>query len=144
MAVPLDQPAFVVGPPELDEGEAEFLDGSEGPDPEEVLLQRPDEPLGAAVALGGADEGRRRRGAEPGDLLLEVARHVLAAVVVADGETLGSVLPDPAEVFGDALADRLERLVAGAVEGGMDADACRRAVIDGDEHRDLTILDSEG
>ena len=38
------------------------------------------------------------------------------------------VLPDPAEVFGDALADRLERLVAGAVEGGMDADACRLEV----------------
>ena len=34
----------------------------------------------------------------------------------------GSVLLDPAEVFGDALADRLERLVAGAVEGGMNAD----------------------
>jgi hypothetical protein len=45
---------------------------------------------------------------------------------------------------GDALAVRLERLVAGAVEGGMDADACRRAVIDGDEHRHLTAHDGEG
>ena len=65
-------------------------------------------------------------------------------MVVADGETLGGILLDPAEVFGDALADRLQRLVAGAVEGGMDADACRRAVIDGDEDRDLAILDGEG
>jgi hypothetical protein len=59
VAVSLDQPAFVVGLPELDQREAEFLDRPEGPDPEQVLLQRPDEPLGAAVALGGADEGGR-------------------------------------------------------------------------------------
>ena len=50
--MPLDQPASVVGPPELDEGEAEFLDGSEGPDPEQVLLQRPDEPLGVPQPQG--------------------------------------------------------------------------------------------
>lgn len=66
-----------------------------------------------------------------------------AAVVVADGETLGGVLPDPAEVFGDALADLLERLVAGAAEGGMDADACRRAAVDGDERRHLALLGGE-
>ena len=47
--MPLDQPAFVVGLPEVDELEAELLDGPEGPDPEQVLLQRPDEALGAAV-----------------------------------------------------------------------------------------------
>ena len=35
----LDQPVLVVGPPEADEGEAEFLDGVEGPDPEQVLLE---------------------------------------------------------------------------------------------------------
>ena len=67
MAVAFDQPALVVGPPELDEGEAEFLDGPEGPDPEEVLLERSDEALGATVALGGADEGGGGRGSEPGD-----------------------------------------------------------------------------
>jgi hypothetical protein len=50
----------VIGLPELEEGKPEFLDGAEGPDPQEVLLQRPDEPLGAAVALGGADKGRGR------------------------------------------------------------------------------------
>ena len=44
----------------------------------------------------------------------------------------------------DALADRLQRLVAGAVEGGVDADAFRRAVIDGDEDGDLAVLDGEG
>ena len=97
VAVPLDQPVFVVGLPEVEQGEAELLDGLEGPHPEEVLLERPDEPLGAAVALGRADEGRRALGAEEGDLLLEGVGHVLAAVVVADGETAGGVLGEPAE-----------------------------------------------
>ena len=100
--------------------------------------------LGAAVAFGRADEGRGGRGAEPGDLLLEVTGHVLAAVVVADAEARGRLLLDAAEALGHALPDRLQRLVAGAVEGGVDADAFRRAVIDGDEHRDLAVLDGEG
>jgi len=65
----LDRPGLVVGPREVDEGEAELLDGLEGPDPRQVLLRGPDEALSAAVALGGADEGRRRGCAKPGDLL---------------------------------------------------------------------------
>jgi hypothetical protein len=69
VAMPLDQPVFVVGPPEVDQGQAEFLDGAECPDPEQVLLQGPDEPLGAAVALRRSDEGRGGCGAEPGDFL---------------------------------------------------------------------------
>jgi hypothetical protein len=40
-------------------GLTKFLDRLEVPDPEQVLLERADEPLGAAVALGRADEGGR-------------------------------------------------------------------------------------
>ena len=98
--MPLDQPVFVVAPPEVDQGEAELLGGPQAPDPKEVLIQRPDEPLRAAVAIGGSDEGRARLGAEPRDLLLEVAGHVLAAVVVADAEAPGGVLRHTAEALG--------------------------------------------
>jgi hypothetical protein len=87
--------------------------------------------LGAAVALGGSDESRRRRGAEPGDLALEVAGHVLAAMVMADGKAAGGVFLDAAEALGDALPDRLQRLVPGGVQRGVDADALGRAVVDG-------------
>jgi hypothetical protein len=137
----LDQPVLVVGLPEGDQGEAKFLDGPEGPDPEQVRLQRPDEPFGGEawhatgssampnVALRGADEGGRGSGAEPGGLALEVAGHVLAAVVVADGEAFGGGLVDAAEALGDALPDRLQRLVPGAVKGGADADAFGRSMI---------------
>src|SRR4051794_31919855 len=47
VAVPLNDPALVVGPPELLEREPQLLDGLEAPHPEQVLFQRPDEPLGA-------------------------------------------------------------------------------------------------
>ena len=43
---------------ELQQGLSQFLDGAEGLHPQEVLLQRADEPLGAAVPFGGTDEGR--------------------------------------------------------------------------------------
>ena len=49
----IDQPAFDIGPPEVDQCEAEVLDTPEAPDLEHVLLERPDEPLGAAVAMNG-------------------------------------------------------------------------------------------
>ena len=144
MAVALDQPVFVVGLPEVDQGEAEFLDGPEGPDPEQVLLQRPDEPLGAAVALGRADEGgrgrwRRARRSPSG------SRGTCTGCRGRGGwRGRGCLLLDAAEALGHALPDRLQRLVARAVESGVDADAFRRAMVDGDEDRDLAVLDGEG
>ena len=51
---------------------------------------------------------------------------------------------DTSEALDDALAHRLERLVPGAAQGGVDACALGRAVVDGDEHRDLTMLRGEG
>ncbi len=93
--MPLDHPAFVVGLLEVEQCQPELLDCPEGPDPEEVLLERSDEALGAAVALGGADEGGGGRGSEPGDLPLEVAGHVLAAVVVSDAQAPAASFSTP-------------------------------------------------
>ena len=59
--MPLDQPAFGVGPPEVDQGEVEGLGGSGGLAPEQVLLEHPDEPLGATIAFGRAERGSRGR-----------------------------------------------------------------------------------
>jgi hypothetical protein len=47
--VALDDPRPVVGVLEGEEREAELLDGVEAADPEEVLLQGPDEALDAAL-----------------------------------------------------------------------------------------------
>src|SRR5207245_2467110 len=50
--------------------------------PQELLFQRADEPLHAAIAFRLAHEGRRRLHAQEGDLRLVVVAQVLAAVVV--------------------------------------------------------------
>src|SRR5690242_21733316 len=102
--------------------------------PEEVLLQGANEAFGDAIALRLADEGGRALEAEEADLVLEVAGQVVGAMVVAQGEALGHVLLDAAEMAQDALAHRLERLEAVAGAGGMAADAFAGAVVDGNEH----------
>src|SRR3954466_254474 len=112
--------------------------------PEEVLLQGADEAFGDAVALGLADEGGRALDAKKGDLVLEVAGHVVRAVVVAEGETLGRALLDAAEVAQHALAHRLERLEAVTGAGDMVADALAGAVVDGNEHPGPAISDGHG
>ncbi len=57
MAVPFDEPRAIVPLLELQECQAQLLHGVEGAHPQQLLLQRPDEPLGATVAFGFADEG---------------------------------------------------------------------------------------
>src|SRR3954452_20012075 len=139
VAVPLDDPGLVVNLPELLERQAQLLDGGEGPDPEQVLLQRPDEPLGAAVALRLAHEGRRALDAGEADLGLEVVAHVLAPVVVAQPQAGGDGLCERAAALAHPPLDRLERLEAVGAPAGMDADALGRAVVDGDEYRGLAL-----
>src|SRR4051794_2916512 len=138
-AVPFDEPGRVVDLPKLDQRVAELPDGVEGPHPEQVLFQGTDEALGAAVALRRPHESGRTLDAKEGEFLLEVIRHVLAAVVVADGQTAGHVLRECCEVTRDTLADWLQRLEARRTGGGVDADAFGRAVVDGDEHRGLPL-----
>src|SRR4051812_20427857 len=139
VAVPLDDPALVVGSLERDERQAELLDGLEAAHPQQVLLQGPDEPLGAAVALRLAHERRRALDAEEADLTLEVVAHVLAPVVVAQPQAGGDVLGERAEALAHRLLDRLERLEAVGAPAGMDADALGRAVVARDTpHRRVT------
>ena len=52
VAVAFDDPGLVVGLLELLERCTQLLDGFEAADPEQVLLEDPDEPLGAAIAFG--------------------------------------------------------------------------------------------
>jgi hypothetical protein len=69
--VPLDRPSRVVGLAELEQRQAELLDGVEGPDPEEILLEGADEAFGASIPLGRADGGGRAFDAEEAQLSLE-------------------------------------------------------------------------
>src|ERR687893_1404803 len=98
VAVSGDEPGGIVVGDEVPQPAAQLFDGVEGMHPQEVLLQGADEAFRDAVALRLADEGRRTLDAEEADLALEVARHVVQAVVMAQGEPLGDTAADRAEV----------------------------------------------
>src|SRR5215211_4367360 len=142
--MPGDEPSGVVVGDEIPQRAAKLFDGVEGVHPKEVLLQGADEAFRDAVALRLADEGRRALDAEEPDLALEVARHVVGAVVVAQRQAAGDIGPDPAEVAQDALADRLERLEAVAGRGGVAADALAGAVVDRDEDAGPALGQGDG
>ena len=97
-AVAFDEPCGVVGLSERQQRLAEFLDRFEVPHPEQVLLQGSDEPLGAAIPFRCSNEGGGAFDAEERDLLLEVVRHVLRAVVMADREAASDVVGEATEV----------------------------------------------
>src|SRR3982750_5007040 len=120
--MPFDEPGRVVDLPKGQERLSKLFDAVEGAHPEQVLLERADEALGAAVPLGGPHEGRRTRDAQEGKLLLEGVGHVLASVIVPDGQTVRDLFGESAEAATHTLADRLERLEAGSPARGMDAD----------------------
>src|SRR5918912_365151 len=83
-AMPLDQPVGIVRHLERQQRLAELLDGREEPHPEQVLLQRADKALGAAIALRRPDKGRRALDPEKAQFSLDGVGHVLRAMIMAD------------------------------------------------------------
>src|SRR3954463_13384326 len=121
--MPFDEPSRVVDLPKDEQRLTELLDGVEGAHPQEVLLECADEALGTAIPLGSPHKGRRACDAQEAEFLLEGAGHVLAPVIVPDGETARDLFGESAEAAPHALADRLERLEAGGPACSMDAHA---------------------
>src|SRR3954466_11523282 len=111
--MPFDEPGRVVDLSKDEQRLTELLNGVEGAHPEQVLLQRADEALGAAVPLRRPHEGRRTLGAEEGTLLLAGVGKFLAPVIVPRGEPAPYPLRKAAEAAPPALPDRLERFEAG-------------------------------
>ena len=89
VADPPDDPVVVEAAGEVAERLVELLDGPESVEPEQLLLQGPDESLDASVALRLADEGRARLDAEGLELVLEGVGDELAAVVMAQRHACG-------------------------------------------------------
>src|SRR3954464_861543 len=124
--VPFDEPGRVVELPKNEQRLTELLDGVEGAHPEQVLFECAEKALGAAIPLGGPHEGGRTRDAQEGELLLEGVGHVLAPVIVPDGETARDLFGESPEAATDALPDRLPRpQTAGPTGGGGPAGAAR-------------------
>src|SRR5665811_1642803 len=82
IAVPGDEPGFVVVVGKVDERGAQFFDGIEGSDPEQGLRQGSYKAFCDAVALRLSHEGRRRLDTHAFDLVLEIAGHVVGACLL--------------------------------------------------------------
>ena len=79
ISVPFDQPGRVVGLAERKQRLTQFFDRFEVTYPKQVLLQRPDESLGAAVAFRRADESGRAFDAEVAVRIPNTYRLLLSA-----------------------------------------------------------------
>jgi hypothetical protein len=142
--VPLDQPGRVVCFPERKQRLTQLLDRFEASNPEQVLLQRADEPFGAAIAVRRADESGRAFDAQEREFLLEVVRHVLRSVIVPHREPAGDVGGEAAEIPPHALTDRFQGLKPRGLRIGVDTDAFSGAMIHRDEHGRRALAGERG
>src|SRR3954466_15757781 len=110
IAVPSDEPSFIVALRELDECGSYLFDGVEGSHPQQVLLQSSDEALCDAIALGFPHEGGRGFDPQAFDFVLEIAGHVVGAMIVTQLQSTRHTWCDGSEAAMDTLAHRLQRL----------------------------------
>ena len=140
VADPPDDPVVVEAAGEVAERLLELLGGPESAQPEQLLLQGPDESLDASVALRLADEGRARLDAEGLELVLEGVRDELAAMVVAEFRALRDLVLVPPLREVDRLAQALDCLESRAAPRGAHSEALARAVVDDHEDRGVSLV----
>src|SRR4051794_30922099 len=84
-----------------------------------VRMKRSAQPFPSGARTKAGELAMPRKASSP----LEGVGHVLAPVIVPDGETARDLFGESAEAAAHALADRLERLKAGRPARGMNAHA---------------------
>jgi hypothetical protein len=131
MAQPLYQPLGVVAMDECGKDLPRLGETLELMQIQALLLQRPHEPFGHAVAFRFTDVGRRDRHPEPLHFVDPGCRDVLRPPVAAQPQPAGDVLGKGPVGLPYALPDRLERSPAIAQLGDMPADDFIRVVIEG-------------
>jgi len=107
----LDQPLPVVPPAELLQGYGQLGHRGEVPDPEQVLLQGPDEPFGDAMALRLPDEvglDGPARSSRFGILRRTVSSHLRKIARLPAQLTDPCLIPDPRAAAPDQLASENE------------------------------------
>src|SRR3954447_16537635 len=107
VVVAFEQPALVEGAAEGPDGGAQFLEGLEALDPEDLFLDDAEEALDAAVGLGLVVVGRRASDAEMIDLGLVVVAAKARPAVVAQRQAGGHGLLDRAEALGADLSEQV-------------------------------------
>ena len=139
VADPPDDPVVVEAAGEVAEHLVELLDGAESVQPEQLLLQGPDESLDAAIAFGLPQEGRARLDAEGLELVVEGVRDELASMVVAEPRALRDLVLVPPLREVSRLAQALAGLEPRAASRGAHPEALDRALVDDHEDRGVSL-----
>src|SRR3954447_10429818 len=140
VSILLQQPVLVRARDEGPDRGANLLGIAEDPAPHDLLLEGADEALRHTVGLGLADEGKARRRAEEGDLVLEVVGHKGAAVVVAEQKAAGGVGPHRPAGGVDGEIESLGGSEAGGLFGDVPAEHLGVPVLDDHEEGDVAVL----
>src|SRR5215831_18598200 len=135
-----DEPLLIIETQPVVECAAEVLHGLERAHPQQLFLERPNEPFRDAVAFWGAHEHRTRCDPQESEFGLEGLAHILTAVIMPHLHARRNAGREGAELLANALANRLQRFEAGGSPRRMDADPFEGAMIDADEDRDGTVL----
>ena len=106
----LNQPVLVVESAKFFQGPNQFRYRLKGPDPQQLLLERPEEAFDTAVAFRLANKRRRRVDSQEAEFVLEVIAHKLGTVIVPESESFGGGAAEAAEVLTDTLAEGFESL----------------------------------
>src|SRR3954469_3284963 len=136
----LQQPVLVIARDEGPDRGANLLGIAEDPAPHDLLLEGADEPLRHTIGLRLADEGKARRQAEEGDLVLDVVGHKGAAVVVAEQKAAGGVGPHRPAGGVDGEIDSLGGGEAVGLFGDVPAEHLGVPVLDDHEEGDVAVL----
>jgi len=124
-----NDPFPVVRVLEFQEGKMKPLYRVEPPNPKQVILQGPNEPLSDAVALGFSDERWRTLDAQKGNLLLKHAGNALTTVAMPQSQAFSHCGAKDTKAMAHALANRLQGFETRPALGGVDADTLQRTVI---------------
>ena len=125
-----EDPVRVVRAAEFIERRPQLLDRVEGSNPQQLLLEGSEEPLGASVALGRANEARTGDHAEHPQLRLEAVARKLTTVVVTQRDAVGCADIDAGEDLAHGVVERRHGLEASSPSYGVQREALARAVID--------------
>src|SRR5512139_418776 len=138
--MPFDQPLLIIEPHPVEERLAKLLHGLKRAHPQELLFERPNEPLRHAVAFWGTDKCRTRRDAQKSEFGLEIVTHILTAMIMPHLQVRRAAGGDGPKLLAHPLANRLQGLKPRGPLRRMDANPFERAMIHPDEDRDGPVF----
>jgi len=126
--MPLNEPLLGIEAQPVVERLAEVLHGLERAHPQELLLERPNEPFRDPIAFRSAHECWTRRHPQKSAFGLEIIAHILTAMIMSHLQARGDAGRDRPKLLTHPLANRFQGLEAGGPLRRMDADPFERTM----------------